>query len=121
MVCNACPLCTEGTLCVDGACRTICDEPQDACKAVSNCPADHACLATVQNGSVPGPHVCMPAAPVGAPCGEDVFCAVSTVCGAVNDGPYQCLPTCTDLSAACGSQGGICLQSTTGCAFCSNP
>jgi hypothetical protein len=112
---DPCP-CGGATLCFDGVCRPLCDAPTDPCQAASNCPADHACVGLINSTA----NVCLPAVAPGQACGQDAFCPVNHVCGSINNSPYICLPTCAGEGSPCGS-GGICLQSQSGCFFCSVP
>lgn len=110
-----CP-CASDLVCVDGACRSKCTAPTDACKAVADCPADNACLLTTGGFSV-----CVPAtAAPGAACDNAKWCPVNYVCGSVSGSSYKCLPTCTTAGTACGA-GGKCLLAANGCSFCSSP
>jgi hypothetical protein len=112
---DPCP-CGGATLCFDGICRPLCNTPTDPCQAASNCPTDQACVDLINSTA----NVCLPAVSPGQACGQDAFCPVNHVCGSINNSPYICLPTCTGEGAPCGS-GGICLQSQSGCFFCSVP
>lgn len=112
---DPCP-CGGATLCFDSVCRPLCNVPTDPCKTASNCPADHACVGLI-NSTV---SVCLPAVAPGQACGQDAFCPVNHVCGSINNSPYICLPTCVGEGTPCGS-GGVCLQSQSGCFFCSVP
>lgn len=107
-----CP-CSAGTLCIENTCRAICNKPTGACGVTSNCPADHACLATTSSGV----YVCVPAVQPGQACGKNAYCPVNHVCGAANSAAYSCLPICS--LGPCGG-GGKCVTASNGCAFCSS-
>lgn len=107
-----CP-CTAGTLCIENTCRAICNKPTGACGVTSNCPADHACLATTSSGV----YVCVPAVQPGQACGNNAYCPVNHVCGAANSAAYSCLPVCS--LGPCGGNGK-CVTASNGCSFCSS-
>jgi len=111
-----CP-CTAPLLCFNNACRATCTPPTDPCQAIASCPPDHGCLILT---SPAGMAVCVPAAAAGQPCSTTVGCVVNTSCISVNNGPYLCLPTCSQKGASCGSSGGTCLD-VNGCLACSSP
>lgn len=107
-----CP-CTAGTLCIENTCRAVCNKPTGACGVTSNCPADHACLATTSSGV----YVCVPAVQPGQACGNNAYCPNNHVCGAASSAAYSCLPICS--LGPCGG-GGKCVTASNGCSFCSS-
>jgi hypothetical protein len=108
-----CP-CAAGLYCIAGACRATCPAPTDPCGVDTTCPAQNACVKTDKAGV----WVCMPSTTPGGACNASTFCPTKHVCGSVNGGGYQCLPTC--MTGACGG-GGQCLSASNGCKFCSAP
>lgn len=112
---GACP-CGALQVCINNKCRQMCTPPKDACKAVSSCTSAEACVPT----NVAGLSVCMPGgAGPGQAC-KGTFCRNNYVCGAVNKGPFRCLPVCSFNGAPCGA-GGKCVKTSSGCMFCTKP
>jgi hypothetical protein len=111
---DPCP-CTGANLCHEGVCRAFCTLPTDACKAVANCPSDHACI-----GEFNGKGLCLPAVQPGQACGTDAYCPVNHVCGSVNNSPFICLPVCSNPGGQCAN-GSLCMDTAEGCSFCTSP
>lgn len=112
-----CP-CAAPLLCVDNKyCRAQCKAPTGGCKAVSNCPTDHACIDT----DVKNVYVCLPGVAAGKSCSQYVPCYNKHICAAINYKPSICVPVCSSAGGKCGkSSKGTCLKSGT-CLFCSSP
>jgi len=109
--------CPAGWDClVDNFCHQRCTAPTDPCGAISSCSATERCV----TDGTPANAWCVDGAAAGDPCGSTVACRNNLVCSSVNGSSYICRPICSVAGAACGA-GGTCLQSTSGCRFCSMP